>query len=139
MISFPNITEIEYVACGLANQFMLWNEPIPDFSTRYKNILESCIATPQQIFNGKQLYPGLYKKGAILFYLMIKNHPFQNGNKRIAVMTLLYFLHKNKKWLKLTNEGIYFIAKFVAESKAEDKDHMLQMIHDLIRNNSVII
>ncbi|MCX6785530.1 MAG: Fic family protein [Candidatus Komeilibacteria bacterium] len=51
---------------------------------------------PYQTFGGKQLYPGLIKKSAILFYLMIKNHPFQNGNKRIAMTTLFYFLYKNK-------------------------------------------
>ncbi len=136
-VIFPNITEIEYVAHDLANKFMLWNEPIPDFSTRFGNVLESCIATPQQMFEGKSLYPGLYKKAAMLFYLLVKNHPFQNGNKRIAVMTLLYFLHKNGKWLQMTNDGVYLIAKYVAASRPDDKERVLSMLHDFVKNNAV--
>ena len=94
------IPDVEYVAHRLARETMSWSEPIPDFSTRYTNALERCIDQPYQTFGGKQLYPGLIKKASILFYLMIKNHPFQNGNKRIAMATLFYFLYKNKKWLK---------------------------------------
>jgi death-on-curing family protein len=136
MIIFPNIAEIEYVANDLARKFMTWGEPIPDFSTRSPNIVESCLATPQQTYDGKHLYEGLHKKGAILFYLMIKNHPFQNGNKRIAVMTLLYFLSKNKKWLRVNNEGIYLLAVLVAESKPEDKDLVIRQIYSLIKEST---
>src|SRR3989344_9164041 len=93
-------SDVEYVAHRLAKETMSWTEPIPDFSTRYTNMLERCIEAPFQAFGGKQLYPGLIKKSSILFYLMIKNHPFQNGNKRIAMATLFYFLYKNKKWIK---------------------------------------
>ena len=52
-----------------------------------------------QSFSGKDLYPTLATKASILFYLMIKNHPFQNGNKRIAITTLLTFLYENGKWI----------------------------------------
>jgi len=110
------ILDIEYVAHRLAQETMEWSEPIPDFSTRYTNALERCIEQPYQSFGGKQLYPGLIKKSAILFYLMIKNHPFQNGNKRIAMVTLFYFLYKNKKWIKVDNQELYNFARWVAES-----------------------
>ena len=76
------VKDIEYVAFRLAKETMGWSEPIPDFSTRYTNALERCIEQPYQSFGGRQHYPGLLKKASILFYLMIKNHPFQNGNKR---------------------------------------------------------
>jgi len=115
------ILDVEYVAHRLAQETMEWSEPIPDFSTRYTNALERCIDQPYQGFGGKQLYPGLIKKSAILFYLMIKNHPFQNGNKRIAMVTLFYFLHKNKKWLKVDNQELYNFAKWVAESNPKLK------------------
>lgn len=85
------IVEVEYLAFRLAKETMDFNEPIPDFSTRFPNILESCLAVPFQRFSQKSLYKGLIEKAAILFYLMIKNHPFQNGNKRIAMTTLFYF------------------------------------------------
>ena len=47
---------------------------------------------------------------------MVKNHPFRNGNKRVAMTTLFYFLYKHKKWLKVDNQELYNFARWVAES-----------------------
>ncbi|MEK9194389.1 MAG: type II toxin-antitoxin system death-on-curing family toxin [Patescibacteria group bacterium] len=117
-----SIVEVEYVAFSLARKFMMWNEPIPDFGSRFPNILESCLIIPFQTFGGKKLYKGFVEKAAILFYLMVKNHPFQNGNKRIAMTTLFYFLHKNKKWLRVDNQELYNFAKWVAASNPKLKE-----------------
>lgn len=114
-----NVADIEFMAHSLARETMTWSEPIPDFSTRYSDALERCIEAPFQSFGGRQLYPSLLKKAAILFYLMIKNHPFQNGNKRIAMTTLFLFLYNNKKWLKVDTRELYNFAKWVAESNAK--------------------
>ncbi len=92
------IAEVEYIAFRLARETMTWDEKIPDFSSRLPGKLESCLAVPFQSFEGKKFYKGLLEKAAVLFYLMIKNHPFENGNKRIAMTTLLYFLFKNRKY-----------------------------------------
>lgn len=126
------VTEVEYTAYQLAKKLMTWDEPIPDFSTRFPNMLESCLATPFQTY-GKLLYRGLIEKAAILFYLMIKNHPFANGNKRIAVMTLLYFLHKNKKWLRASTKGLYTFAVQIAESAADQKDETVDAIQRFLK------
>ena len=122
------ISDVEYVAHRLARETMSWSEPIPDFSTRFTDALERCIEQPYQMFGGKHLYPGLIKKIAVLFYLMIKNHPFQNGNKRIAMATLLYFLYVNKKWIKVDNQELYNFAKWIAESNSKLKDATLNAI-----------
>lgn len=127
-----SITEVEYVAHAFAKEFMTWDEPIPDFGTRFPNILESCIVVPFQKFSGKSAYKGFIEKASILFYLMIKNHPFQNGNKRIAVVTLLYFLYKNKKWLQLDNKELYNFAVWVAASNAKVKDATVLAIQKFI-------
>ena len=110
------LKEVEYIAVRLARELMSFEEPIPDFSTRFPNALESCLAMPFLTFSGKNPYPGLLTKAALLFYLMIKNHPFQNGNKRIAVTTLLVFLHKNGKWVKADTQELYSFTVWVAES-----------------------
>lgn len=128
------ILDIEYVAHSLAQETMTWSEPIPDFSTRFTNALERCIAAPFQTFGGKQLYPGLLKKCSILFYLMIKNHPFQNGNKRIAMTTLFYFLYINKKWLKVDNQELYNFARWVAESNSKLKDDTVRAIETFLNS-----
>jgi len=98
-----SVNEVEYTAHRLAVKFMTWNEPIPPLGSRFPNILESCLKVPFQTFQRKNLYKRLTGKGTILFCLMIKNHPFLNGNKRIAVMTPLLFLYKNGKWLNIGN------------------------------------
>lgn len=128
------ITDIEYVAHRLAKETMTWTEPIPDFSTRYTNALERSIEAPFQTFGGRQLYPGLIKKASILFYLMIKNHPFQNGNKRLAMTTLFIFLFQNKKWLKVDNKELYNFARWVAESNAKLKDDTVRAVETFLSN-----
>jgi len=127
------ITETEYVAFYLAKKFMEWDEPIPDFSTRFPNILESCLATPFSSFGGKSAYQGITGKAAMLFYLMIKNHPFKNGNKRIAMTTLMYFLHKNKQWLKVDEKEFYNFAKWVAESNPKVKIETVKATEKFIK------
>lgn len=130
-----SLKEVEYVAFEMAKEIMTWNEPFPEFGTRYPNILESCIETPFQTYSQKPLYKKLTGKGAILFYLMIKNHPFQNGNKRIAVTTLLFFLVQNHKWLSTSNEDIYQFACKVAESKPEERSDIMVLINSFIERN----
>ena len=128
-----SIVEVEYVAYSLAKELMSWNEPIPDFGSRFPNILESCLAAPFHTFGGKNLYKGLIQRASALFYLMIKNHPFQNGNKRIAMTALFYFLHKNKKWLKVDNQELYNFAKWVAASNPKLKAEALLAIQKFIK------
>lgn len=132
-----SLKEIEFVAFQLAQKFMTWNEPIPNFSSRFKGILESCIRTPFQKFSGKSLYPGLITKSSTLFYLMIKNRPFQNGNKRIAMTTLMYFLYKNKKWLKVNNKELYEFTVWVASSPSKPKIHAIYAIEQFIKNHII--
>lgn len=131
------IKEVEYLAFVVARELLAFKEPIPDFQTRSPNKLESCLAQPFQKFGGKSLYSGLTAKAAILFYLIIKNHPFQNGNKRIALVTLLVFLHKNKKWLAVDNQELYNFAVWVAESPSGVKDEVVKAVEKFIKKNLV--
>lgn len=127
------IPEVEYLAYCLAKELMSWDEPIPEFKSRFPNILESCLVTPFQAFAGRTLYKGLIEKAAILFYLMVKNHPFKNGNKRIATTTLFLLLYKNSRWLKVDNVQLYRFAKWVAESDPAVKDATVSAIQKFLR------
>ncbi len=126
------IAEVEYVAFRLARETMTWDEKIPDFSSRFPGKLESCLAVPFQGFEGKKFYKGLFEKAAILFYLLVKNHPFENGNKRIAMTTLLYFLFKNNKWLHVDSRELYNFAKWVAESNPKLRKETVLAIQKFI-------
>ena len=129
------IADVEYLAFRLAKEHLTFNEPIPDFSTRFPNVLESCVLTPFQRFSGKALYPTLVGKASILFYLMIKNHPFQNGKKRIAITTLLTFLLGNGKWLKADTQELYNFTVWVAQSPAQFKEQVVSAIQKFIRDH----
>jgi death-on-curing protein len=137
MVKTLSVREVEQVAFRLAREKMIYDEPIPDFATRFPHILESCLAVPFQKFARKSLYQTLSQKVAILFYLLIKNHPFQNGNKRIAITTLFYFLFKNGKWLKVDSRQLYNFAVWVAESPAELKDDTVNAAEKFIRTHLV--
>lgn len=127
------IAEVEYVAYALAKELMNWDEPIPDFGARFPNILESCLMAPFHSFGGRPAYKGLAGKAAILFYLLVKNHPFQNGNKRIAMTALLYFLYKNKKWLEVDSQEFYNFAKWIASSPPKLKGETVLAIERFLR------
>ena len=129
------VKEVEYIAFRLAREVMSFNEPIPDFSTRFPNILESCLATPFQTFLGKSPYPGLLPKASILFYLMVKNHPFQNGNKRIAMTALFVFLHKNGKWIAVDTKELYNFTMWIAQSPPRAKEETTKAIEKFLASH----
>lgn len=130
---YLSISEVQYIAHSLAQELMGWDEPIPDFGTRYPKVLEGCLGAPKQTFAKKDLYPTLHKKAAALFYFMIKDHPFQNGNKRVAIMTMIYFLHKNGQWLKIENQKIYNFSKWVAASDPVLKEQTISAIEEILK------
>ncbi|MDP3997059.1 MAG: type II toxin-antitoxin system death-on-curing family toxin [bacterium] len=134
---YLSIQEVEYVAHQLARELMRWNEPIPSFNTRFPGVLEQCLAVPTARYDKKSLYPGLVAQASMLLYVMIKNHPFQNGNKRVAIMTLFYFLYKNGKWLRIDNQELYNFATWVAASNPKVKDQTVDAIKTIMRQNLI--
>ena len=135
MMKIITVTEVEYIAFKLAQRQMSFDEPIPAFSTRFPHVLESCLAVPFQRFAGKSLYPGLVSKAAILFYLLIKNHPFQNGNKRVAITTLLVFLYRNKKWIRADTQELYNFTVWVAQSPSTVKEETVKATEKFLRQH----
>jgi len=89
--------------------------------------LESSLETPRQTMFGEDLYPDLVSKAAILFVLVIKNHPFMDGNKRTATLALLEFLERNGHRLESTNDELYQFAIDAATSVL-DKDQVANWI-----------
>ena len=61
--------------------------------------LESAVAQPRATFDGAELYPSLAEKAAALGYSLALNHPFVDGNKRVAHAALETFLMLNGREL----------------------------------------
>ena len=57
---------------------------------------KSSIGQIYQTFDGIDLYPSVEEKAATLLYLVIKNHSFSDGNKRIAATLFLWFMENNR-------------------------------------------
>lgn len=121
-----DIEDFEFICFNITREFLELDEPIPDYSTRENALLESSLASPRQAF----VYSGatLERQASVLFYSLIKNHPFKNGNKRIAVMTLLIFLFINNKWLEMPTVALYKIALSVAKSEASKRESVTNEI-----------
>jgi death-on-curing family protein len=128
-----SIESVRYVASQMAEEFP--DSPSPEFDQRFKGILESCLAQPFQSIKGKELYPSFIDKAAMLFYLLIKNHPFEDGNKRMAVMILNSFLIINGYFLHAKKSELYDLAIKTAESKTRSKDRVLANIRTFLKNN----
>lgn len=135
MVKRITVKEVEHITFKMAQELLSFNEPIPNFLTRPPNILESCLAAPFQTFGGKFLYPSFSTRVSMLFYFMIKNHPFQNGNKRIAMTTLFTFLFANKKWLIADTQELYNVTVWVAQSPPQFKDEVMKAIEKFLKTH----
>lgn len=115
--------------------FAAYKEPIPPFKKHNRHLLESSLNLPRASFGRVDLYPTLSLKAAVLFYSIIKNHPFENGNKRIATAALLVFLYLNGYWILDPKKGIYKEAIKVAQSHSRDREEILKEVEVWLRNH----
>lgn len=136
-IVWLSIKDFEFLCFDLARELMEYGEPIPDYSTKDNNLLEASLGSPRQTHNGELLYPTLAKQTAILFYSLIKNHPFKNGNKRISVMAMLAFLGLNKKWIDIAPYELYKLACVVSESEASKSNQVKDYLDKTITDHLV--
>lgn len=79
--------------------------------------LLSALAAPKQAMFGRELHPTLDDKAAALLFSLIQNHPFADGNKRIAVRALRHFLVENAHTLRDTDDEVMVVARAVARGE----------------------
>lgn len=100
--------------------------------------LRSVIGAINQTFDGKDLYPSVEEKAAHLLYLIIKDHPFSDGNKRIGSMVFLYYLENNDYLMrndgspKVNDNTLVALALLVASSKPTEKENIIKLIINLL-------
>jgi len=100
--------------------------------------LKGIIGNIYQTFSGKELYPSLEEKVANLLYFIIKDHPFIDGNKRIASFLFVYYLDKNNFLYRKTGEkkindnALAALALLIAVSDPKEKDKLIKIITNLI-------
>ena len=103
---------------------------------------KSSIGQIYQTFDGTDLYPSVEEKAATLLYLVIKNHSFSDGNKRIAATLFLWFMENNgilynKDGSKrIADNTLVAITLMIAESRPEEKDMMVKVVVNLINKDN---
>ena len=65
------------------------------YGIRDKGALDSALSQPKMTFGDQELYPTIEEKAAALAYSLVLNHPFHDGNKRIGLMAMEFFLGRN--------------------------------------------
>lgn len=112
------------------------------FGNEKDDSFKSSIGQIYQTFGGKDLYPSVEEKAAMLLYLVTKNHSFSDGNKRIAATLFLWFLNNNgilyrKDGSKrLADNALVALTLMIAESKTEEKDVMVKVVVNLINKRN---
>lgn len=100
--------------------------------------LVGILAAVNQTYGGRELYTSLEDKAAHLFYLIIKDHPFVDGNKRIAAFLLIIYLARNNYLLnkkgerKINDNTLVALALLVANSQPKQKDIIVQLVKHFI-------
>lgn len=96
---------------------------------RDENLFDSAINAPFQTFDGKQLYATLEQKAARLGFSLIKDHAFNDGNKRIGILAMLTFLELNGIAIDASDDELITLGLSVADGQMSDKD-LLKWILD---------
>ncbi len=104
---------------------------------------DSSVGQIYQSFAGNELYPSIEHKAAMLLYLVVKNHSFVDGNKRIAAALFLYFLDRNGLLYNqsghriISDEGLAALTLLIAISKPEEKDTMVKIVITVLNRSGV--
>ena len=113
------------------------------FANEKDDSFKSSIGQIYQTFAGEDLYPSVEEKAAMLLYLVVKNHSFSDGNKRIAAMLFLWFMEKNgilygedgRK--RIAGNTLVALTLMIAESRTEEKDVMVKVVVNLINKKNL--
>ena len=99
--------------------------------------VEGILAAVYQNVFGQEVYPSVEEKAANLLYFMLKDHPYDDGCKRIAASLFLEFLHKNNLLYKgeekrLSEGALVAITLMIAESRPEEKEIMTTLVMNIL-------
>ena len=129
---------ITYDNCMDLISLLKLNEESDIFALERNKGLSSIINNIYQSFDNKDVYPTIEEKAANFLYLIIKNHRFIDGNKRIAATLFIYFLefynilYKNDERV-IDNNSLVAITLLVAESNPKEKDILIDLIMNFLK------
>lgn len=125
--------KIEYKECLNIIKELKFNESSNIFALERNKGLESIINDIYQTFGGQDVYESIEEKGANFLYMIVKNHVFIDGNKRIAATLFIYFLQQNNILYKdnqkiIDNNTLTALTLLIAESNPKEKEIIISLI-----------
>ena len=137
-----NIDErkIEYSECINIINKLRFNEESSLFAVERDRGLESIIGNIYQSFGGQDIYKSIEEKAANFLYLIVKNHVFADGNKRIAATLFIYFLnfygilYRDGKQT-IDNNTLTALTLLIAESNPKEKEVIIDLVMNFLNND----
>ncbi len=112
------------------------NEATPLFGNLRGPALEAVLGSIEQTMFGESLYRSREEKAANLLYLVIKDHPFSDGNKRIGSFLFMLYLQQEGMAHQLNPTALTALALLIAESAPANKDLMVRLVINLLTERS---
>lgn len=128
---------IKYEDCMDIVDKLKFNSDSDIFALERNKGLSSIIRNIYQSFDGKDVYPTIEEKAANFLYLIIKNHTFIDGNKRIAATLFIYFLefynilYKNNARV-IDNNTLVAITLLIAQSNPKEKEILIDLVMNFL-------
>ena len=132
--------KIEYKECLEIINKLRFNEESNLFALERNHGLEAIIGDIYQTFDGVYVYNSLEEKAANFLYMIVKNHVFIDGNKRIAATLFIYFLqfynilYKDNKQV-IDNNTLTALTLLIAESNPKEKDIIIDLVMNFLNND----
>lgn len=140
------LTQKQAVYPTLADYQLVLKQMLQDFDSDVFGIekdggFKSAIAQIEKGFDNQDFYPSLEAKATTLLYLIVKNHAFVDGNKRIAAACFLKFLEQNNMLFTnenkpiINNDTLASLTLFIASSKAEEMETVKKLVISVLNRN----
>ena len=131
--------QLSYDECREIISSMKFSSSSDVFGTeKTEGALKGILGSVYQSVFGEDVYPTVEEKAATLLYFLVKDHPFNDGCKRIGATLFLAFLQKNRMLFSvsgkmvISNGALVAITLMIAESRPEEKDIMVTLVMNLI-------
>lgn len=129
--------QIRYEDCLEVINKLRFNEESDIFAIERNKGLQSIIGSIYQTFDGNDVYKSIEEKAANFLYMIVKNHVFIDGNKRIAATLFIYFLnyydllYKENKQV-IDNNTLASLTLLIAESNPKEKEVMIDLVMNFL-------
>ena len=134
-----NANMLTYQECIDIISKLRFNNDSNLFALERNEGLKAILGAIYQSFDGKDVYPSVQEKAANFFYMIIKNHVFIDGNKRIAATLFIYFLdyykilYKDEKQI-IDNNTLVALTLLIAQSNPKEKEILIDLIMNFLIN-----